>query len=328
MMVILSISFGNFLVGCGSGFPGPAGHELQSPKNTDIYGNPLTLTLQQVSWMTSVYPLGTLIGSCSGGYIMNAIGRKTHSAFFIATMFFASNLVISLAPSLNVLIAGRILGGIGCGLQVSTVSLYMLETTKPEFRSGVLSYMIIFQIGGIIFIFSLSIILEWPYLALVTALCSVLFGVLVELFAVESPVWAFKAGKTEECEKAIKWLCGDEKVNTEVIINEVIRPMIKDPNTSTWSQVNANRKLIIISAIFSLSFFLIGLKQILSYLNTILALLNVESRYSGVIIVVLSVAELIGSLISLALAKKFNRRPILIHSVLATGVALGLLTAM
>lgn len=328
MALALSITFGNFVAGYSSNFSGPAGYELQSPNATDIFGNNITLSLQQVSWFTSVQPLGILCGSVFGGHVAERIGRKRNS-ISLGIGFFIGNLIIALSISSWMIIIGRIVIGIACGLQFSTSMVYLIEATSTDFRNGVISYVTIWQNLGTIFMFALSIVLDWKYLALMGAIWALIFIATVSAFAIESPVWLLKKGRIEECESALKWLCGDESARTEEIITKKLKPLLKKDGPSLkCKDLSENRNSVIIAFILSLAYFVLCYRQIMAYLNTVLHFLNLESDFLGPATLIITLGQTVGSIFSVYFSKRFDRKPILVASSLGLTLCLALLSSL
>ena len=329
MALTLSVTFGHFISGTSFGFASPASQELQSPNSTDIFGNNITLTLNQVSWITSAWSVGLAIGSLIAGYLIEYFGRKKTAYFGIGLSFIIGNVIIILSINLGMLIVGRIIVGFGCGLQNSTWMIYLLECTQIEFRSRVICYVIIWELFGTAFIFGLSIILKWIYLALVGAVCALLYMILIKWFTVESPIWLYKQGKLHECRNAFEWLLDKEIIDMTYLTEEVITPFLKEDESSlSYKDVINNWKSITNSMILCLSFVTIGSFQISAYPSTILSLFYVDKAYVKNISFVLPFGSLLGTIIAIRVTPVFNRKPILILSSLGMTLCLGILASL
>lgn len=282
--------------------------------------------------MTSVMAIGTLFGSIFAGFLFEQTGRKKNSIYIVGLTFLLGNLVITLSSSAIILIIGRILVGFGSGVQISTVSVYLLETTRKEFRSRIIGYIMVWQNLGILFSFSLSIWLEWMYIALATGICVLLFMIFVAIFSVESPVWLLKKNRKSEAIKSLHWIChNDDEESIQVLLETIVRPLAfggEEQSNVTWSDIKFNWKPICIATIFNCAFMTVGEKSIMAYINTILTLLNVNQDDINFIAFIIGFGQLIASILSIPISKQCNRKPQIIFSTWAMVIFLAILSAL
>ena len=86
--------------------------------------------LALISWATTVYMVASILTSVSGGLVENRIGGR--QGLVAAAMLFAiGTAVCALAPSMSVLLVGRLLQGAGGGL-ISAVGHTMIPRLFPE----------------------------------------------------------------------------------------------------------------------------------------------------------------------------------------------------
>jgi SP family xylose:H+ symportor-like MFS transporter len=84
-------------------------------------------------WTSSCVLLGCAVGAGCAGVVSDTIGRK--KALMIAALcFFASALGTSLAPTLGVFVAFRILGGLGIGSASIISPMYIAEISPARIR--------------------------------------------------------------------------------------------------------------------------------------------------------------------------------------------------
>ena len=82
--------------------------------------------------------VGAAIGALGGGRLADRLRRRM---VFIATsaIFIAGASVCALASSLDMLLVGRVIVGLGIGLASITVPLYISESSPPHARGGQVS---------------------------------------------------------------------------------------------------------------------------------------------------------------------------------------------
>ena len=89
----------------------------------------------------SLPPLGAILGSCLSSFSLNWAGRKC-SRIISGILFSLSFLLIGLASipsSVEMILAGRGLSGIGVGLAVPSAAIYIAECASPSLRGTLCS---------------------------------------------------------------------------------------------------------------------------------------------------------------------------------------------
>src|SRR5580658_2936716 len=95
------------------------------------------------SWVT----LGAMFGSLAGGYVADHFGRK-RALFAAAALFIVGAVVEALAPTVPVLVFGRLLAGFGVGVAAVAAPLYAAELAPTTQRGRfVSSYQLAITIG-------------------------------------------------------------------------------------------------------------------------------------------------------------------------------------
>lgn len=91
--------------------------------------------------------VGAMIGAAAGGWINDAYGRK--KATLLADIVFTIGaIVMAAAPNPYVLIAGRLLVGLGVGVASVTAPVYIAEASPSEIRGGLVSTNVLMITGG------------------------------------------------------------------------------------------------------------------------------------------------------------------------------------
>ncbi|VAH54396.1 unnamed protein product [Triticum turgidum subsp. durum] len=166
----------------------------------------LRITEVQQEVLVGCLSFVSLLGSLAGGRTADALGRK-RTIGLAAAVFQAGALVMTLAPSFRVLMAGRLLAGIGIGFGVMIAPVYIAEISPAASRGSFTSFPEIFINLGILlgyisnYVFSgLPDHLGWRVmLALgIVPSVSIVFALLV---IPESPRWLVvqnRAGEARE----------------------------------------------------------------------------------------------------------------------------------
>lgn len=112
---------------------------------------------------------------------------------------------MSIAPSLWVLILGRLIIGFGAGLGLCVTPVYLNELSPPKIRGrvGVLNQLAV--VLGILLTQGVGLLLAasglWRYVLAISSCISAIQFVTSAL-VVDTPVWLESAGKKEESEQA------------------------------------------------------------------------------------------------------------------------------
>ena len=176
------------------------------------------------SVIVSMFVVGGLFGSLSGGYIADRFGRKQGILY---TQFFSILGAILMgcskqADSYEMLIIGRLIIGLACGLFTGLSPLYVAEIAPTHIRgamgtvnqlavtSGILTSMILGPrtvLGGPN---------SWPTLLALTAVPAILQCVILP-FMPETPRYLILSkGNIEDGKKALKKLRNTDNVRSEI----------------------------------------------------------------------------------------------------------------
>ncbi|KAJ8774879.1 hypothetical protein K2173_018138 [Erythroxylum novogranatense] len=144
--------------------------------------------------IVSMALVGAMIGAASGGWINDAYGRK--KATLLADVIFAAgSVVMAAAPDPYVLIAGRLLIGLGVGIASVTAPVYIAEASPSEVRGGLVSTNVLMITGGQFLSYLVNLAFTevpgtWRWMLGVAGVPAVIQFCLM-LFMPESPRWLF-----------------------------------------------------------------------------------------------------------------------------------------
>lgn len=97
--------------------------------------------------IVSMAVAGAIVGAAIGGRVNDRFGRKP--AILAADVVFAVGAVLmAAAPNVAMLIAGRILVGLGVGVASMTAPLYIAEASPAKIRGGLVTMNVLFITGG------------------------------------------------------------------------------------------------------------------------------------------------------------------------------------
>ncbi|KGN46981.1 probable plastidic glucose transporter 1 [Cucumis sativus] len=320
---VLVASMSNFLFGYHIGvMNGPI---ISIARELGFEGNSILEGL-----VVSIFIVGAFLGSISSGSLLDKLGfRRT---FQLATIpLILGALLSAQALTLDEVLWGRFLVGLGIGVNTVLVPIYISEVVPTKYR-GTLGGLC--QIGtclGIIASLFLGIPYEndphwWRTMLYIASLPGffIAFGM---QFAVESPRWLSKAGRLDETRVVIRNLWGESEVERAVEeFQSVIRNDGSDLN-SGWSVLLEEqnfRVAFIGGALFFLQQFA-GINGVLYFSS--LTFEDVGITNVAVASLVIGITNFSGALCALYLMDKQGRQRLLIGSYLGMAVSMLLIVS-
>ncbi|XP_015112221.1 facilitated trehalose transporter Tret1 [Diachasma alloeum] len=290
--------------------------------NTSFLGG---LDGTQVSWVSSLMPLGAVVGALPAGMIADSIGRK--SALMITTIpLLLSWLMIIFLRSLNSLYAARFMGGIGSGAVCVLVPLYIGEVAEPSIRGALGSCFALLFSSGVVFIYIVGAYTS--YIILNIACCGMLVPFLLSFyFLPESPIWLVQNNRIKEAEKSLGILRGrfyEPKLEITVLQEEADRVMRSRGGFRDLIGTRAGRKAI--GTCLGLMWFqqMCGIDAVLFY--TVKIFQEAESSIDPFLAtIIIGLIEVVMAAVVAVTIDKFGRKPLLVLSGTAMTLCLGVL---
>ncbi|XP_072968878.1 D-xylose-proton symporter-like 3, chloroplastic [Typha angustifolia] len=147
LLPFLFPALGGLLFGYDIGATSGATISLQS---ADLSGTDwFNLSAIQLGFVVSGSLYGALAGSLAAYPVADIVGRRVE-LITASALYIAGALVTGYAPSLAVLIVGRLLYGIGIGLAMHGAPLYIAETSPSQIRGTLISLKELFIVLGIL----------------------------------------------------------------------------------------------------------------------------------------------------------------------------------
>ncbi|KAH9909741.1 general substrate transporter [Xylariomycetidae sp. FL2044] len=226
---------------------GVFGGVIVTPDFLDLMGIRDDPTLQ--STVTAIYDVGCFLGAISTIWIGERLGRK--GAVLTGTTIMSIGAILQIAAyNLPMMFAGRIIAGIGNGINTSTAPVWQGETSKASWRGKLIVIEMIMNIAG----FSLS---NWVTFAMSYVRGSaswrfplaLQFLFIIILYATvpwlpESPRWLIARGRYDEAEEILAALEARDVSDPYVVTqSKEIRWAVdyERENTVPWSQLLRGR---------------------------------------------------------------------------------------
>ncbi|XP_068431399.1 solute carrier family 2, facilitated glucose transporter member 1-like isoform X1 [Clinocottus analis] len=298
------------------------------------YGTPISPGVCTIVWSVSVaiFSVGGMVGSFSVGVMANRFGRR-RSMFLVNILAVIGGLLMgfsTICSSYEMVIAGRLVIGLFCGLFTGLTPMYVGEVSPTPLRGA---FGTLHQLGvvvGILIaqIFGLEALLGsdklWPLLLSLTVAPAVVQCILLP-FCPESPRFLLiNLQQEEQARKALVRLRGSEDVSKdmqEMKEESVKMAMEKKVTIVELFRSAAYRQPLLIAVMLQLSQQLSGINAVFYYSTGIFESAGVKQPIYATIGA--GVVNTVFTVVSLFLVEKAGRRTL--HLVGLGGMAISAL---
>lgn len=311
------------------GFPTILIPQVSAARNHTLPENgTLSLSIEQISWISSINLLTVPIGCLLSGLLTQPFGRKK-SMMVLNIPLIIAWLIYNNATSVAGLYVALSLTGLAGGLLEAPVLTYVAEITQPGLRGLLSATSSMCVILGVFIQFLLGSVYEWRTVALINTAIPLLAIVAISQVP-ESPHWLIVMGRLEEAKKSLCWLRGwvDEKeVAVELTsLKEVLTN--KEPPKRSWGPYL--KRTFILPYLLVSYCFLIGHFGGMTTLQTFAVGMFKDvgtplDEYTATVI--LGLVQLVGSLICVCAVRFTGRRKLSVSTTLVAGVAFLLVAA-
>ncbi|KAF0293778.1 Facilitated trehalose transporter Tret1-2 [Amphibalanus amphitrite] len=181
--------------GLAIGWATVANWQLQLPHET------LRLAATQRSWLISMMYVGVAVGSPVGGWLGGRLGSKG-ALFASAPATLASGVVIFFASSYEMLMAGRLLIGLGSGMSNAVYMMYISGTSRPAERGLFSMLSEVGIVGGTVLAVAAGELVDWRWLAVLCAVLATAPPAALLVLLPSDPVWLLARHRDAEAQRA------------------------------------------------------------------------------------------------------------------------------
>lgn len=274
--------------------------------------------------------LGALIAMIFAGAISDAIGRRK-ALIIIAVLYVVSAVCSALAPSFELLVLARFIGGIAfCSLIIAP--MYISEISAPENRGKMVSvnqlnivlgfaisyftnyYLLQLSYSDADWIMQLGISTQtWRYMLGLEVLPALLWLGLL-LTVPRSPRWLMLKGKHDEAKQVIAILFDENQAQAQ--LND-IESSLSEKSWSTRERfgflaAKAMRFPLMIGVILAIAQQITGINVIFFYAPTIFEQSGVGTNAAFMQAVWIGIANVVFTIVAMATIDRWGRKPLLI----------------
>lgn len=275
-----------------------------------------------IGWVTSSIIVGCILGVIISGRLSDAIGRKK-VLVGTAIIFLCGAFGEAVAPNASMLVAARILVGIGIGTETTIAPLYIAEVSPARIRGRLVSFNQLFNTVGNLVVFALAAVLtavgteqwgidhSWRWIFAAGLVPAVVFLLLLRLIP-ESPRWLVRKGLMDRAWAVLRSINPDEATATKQFT--AMKLEAAEEENSNWRALltPAMRKTLVIGFGCALFQQITGINAIIYYAPEIFKAAGLSVDASMMSMVVTGAALVIGTLLSMWLVDKVGRRTLLI----------------
>ncbi|ERN04021.1 plastidic glucose transporter 4 [Amborella trichopoda] len=279
-------------------------------------------------WVVSTTLAGATIGSFTGGSLADKFGR-TRTFQLDAIPLAVGTFLCATAQSVQTMIIGRLLAGIGIGISSAIVPLYISEISPTEIRGALGSINQLFICVGILAALVAGLPLAqnptwWRTMFIIAVVPAVLMG-LGMAFSPESPRWLFQQGKILEAEAAIRTLYGKERV-AEVMNDLRASGQGSLEQEAGWFDLFSQRyrKAVSVGAALYLFQQFAGINAVVYYSTSVFRSAGIASDVAASALV--GAANVFGTAVASSLMDRQGRKSLLITSFSGMAASMMLLS--
>lgn len=281
--------------------------------------------------VVSTVLVGAAVGALSGGRLADRFGRR-RMLIVTSLIFIGGAIVCALCTSLGMLLAGRVIVGLGIGLSSTTVPVYISEVSPAGARGWQVS---LFQLAITVGIlaayvvdYALSASEAWRWMLGLAVVPGLILGVGM-LFMPETPRWLVKHGRQSDARAVLARIRG--AINVDAEIQEMESALSHSTVRGRWSDLWAPtvRGALLVGVGLAIFQQITGINTVIYYAPTIIQSAGIPSA-SGAILATagIGVVNVIMTIVSMWLIDRVGRRPLLLVGTAGMIVTLGVLGAV
>jgi sugar porter (SP) family MFS transporter len=262
--------------------------------------------------------LGAMIGAAFAGRLSDRLGRR-RLILTAAAVFIAGALICAFAPTVAILVAGRVILGLAVGSAALVVPLYLSEIAPTEVRGAITSLNQLMIVSGILVAFIVNAILassgNWRLMLGLAAVPGLILLVGM-VFMPETPRYLVHTGEEDTAREVLEELPGDEQPQERI---EQIREVEQEEETDTglgalW-RAKWVRPALVVACGLAIFQQLVGINTIIYYAPTTLTnvgFAKTSAIYANLIIGVINVGM---TIIAIKIIDRVGRKPMLLAGV-------------
>ena len=303
------VSLGFLQLGFGIGFSSPTLSELQKLGLLDENTYPI---------FTSLFVIGLTLGPLLSIVGSKYLGRKLVSILTSLSTTFGL-ILIAVATNAGYLLAGRLFHGIGVGILIAIIPVYIGEIAPSTARGFLSSFEGVYDVLGSLFVYTFGIFLSFRWLAILGVAMSMLYTIAL-LIVPQSATWLYSRG----LEKRAKCVLEGLRRKEENVLDEcrAIRTALEIRTETTMSisyylklvLVKYRMKALAVGILLALGLVNTGIDIVFSYTSPLLE--NAKGIDPNIVAIGVPIFGLFGAVLVIFLVEPCGRKSLLFVSAI------------
>jgi SP family galactose:H+ symporter-like MFS transporter len=278
--------------------------------------------------VVSMVLAGATIGALSGGRLADRFGRRL-TLIGTSLIFVAGAIICAAAPSLSVLVAGRVVVGLGIGLASTTVPVYISEVSPPEARGWQVS---LFQLAITIGILAAYLVDygfaesgAWRWMLGLAVVPGAILG-LGMIFLPESPRWLAKYAHPDQARAVLTRIRGT--IDVELELHDIEESLSESEEHGSWADLlhAAVRPALVVGMGLAIFQQVTGINTVIYYAPTIVQSAGISSASAAILATAgIGLVNVLMTVVAMWLIDRVGRRPLLLTGIAGMIVTLGIL---
>jgi SP family arabinose:H+ symporter-like MFS transporter len=289
----------------------------------------------ELGWAVASLSLAATVGMIFAGPMSDRFGRtivlKASALFYAFSAFLAA-----LAPSFIVLVAARMIAGLGVGASLILAPMYIAEIAPSDKRGKLVSFNQLNIVIGISVAFFTNYLIVhlsksdaswveslklkeyiWRWMLGIEFLPATIYFFLL-LFIPQSPRWLVMKGRYDEALKVMKKF--DEDENAEKVIHEIKENVLKETAPKQKTPVRdlflpAMRLVLTIGIVIAVLQQITGINSVFFYAPMIFEQSGIGTDAAFIQAILVGVTNVVFTIVAMVLIDRLGRKPLLIAGI-------------
>ncbi|MCE5745976.1 sugar porter family MFS transporter [Staphylococcus pseudintermedius] len=272
--------------------------------------------------------VGAIVGAGLSGPLSEKLGRR-RLVFMISIVFIIGALILALAPTMEILVLGRVIIGLAVGGSTAIVPVYLSELAPTDARGSLSSLnQLMITIGilaSYLVNYAFAPIEGWRWMLGLAVVPSVILMIGV-IFMPESPRWLFEKRGEKAARDVMKLTYPASEIDHEIENMKKINQIADN----TWTVLKSPWLLstIIIGSVFALLQQLIGINAIIYYAPKIFATAGFGESTAILSTVGIGVVNVLVTIFAISIIDKIDRKKLLVIGNIGMVASLLIMSAL
>ncbi|EGQ3828431.1 sugar porter family MFS transporter [Staphylococcus pseudintermedius] len=272
--------------------------------------------------------VGAIVGAGLSGPLSEKLGRR-RLVFMISIVFIIGALILALAPTMEILVLGRVIIGLAVGGSTAIVPVYLSELAPTDARGSLSSLnQLMITIGilaSYLVNYAFAPIEGWRWMLGLAVVPSVILMIGV-IFMPESPRWLLEKRGEKAARDVMKLTYPASEIDHEIKNMKKINQIADN----TWTVLKSPWLLstIIIGSVFALLQQLIGINAIIYYAPKIFATAGFGESTAILSTVGIGVVNVLVTIFAISIIDKIDRKKLLVIGNIGMVASLLIMSAL